>query len=86
MKEQSKTTQGHAKGSHPEGKRAKYIEKQTAKLSSDWFLWISVGAMAASAILEITGKHKKSAFIGRWVSPLLTFGVYNKIVKLFGSE
>jgi hypothetical protein len=88
MKEQSITekAQNHSKKAHPEGKRAKYIERKTAQLSSDWFLWISVGAMTASAILEITGNHKKSAFIGRWASPLLTLGVYNKLVKLMGSE
>lgn len=76
----------HSRGSHSEGKMTKSIEQQTAKLPSDFFLWTSVGAMAISAMLEFSGNHNKSEFIGRWAAPLLTIGVYNKLVKLMGSE
>ena len=71
---------------HTEGTVARTIEQQTAKLPSDTFLWAAFGAMGVSAILQLTGKQKASLFIGQWVSPLLLFGVYNKIVKVAGSD
>ncbi|MEO6684137.1 MAG: hypothetical protein ABIN48_15040 [Ginsengibacter sp.] len=71
---------------HKEGKTAKMIEKQTAKLPSDLFLWAALGSMAASAVLQFTNHKRKSLFIGQWAAPFLLFGVYNKIVKLEGSD
>jgi hypothetical protein len=71
---------------HPEGPLAKAIEKQTAKLPSDTFLWAAVGSMGVSALLQLMGKKQASLFVGDWVAPMLLFGVYNKIVKLQGSD
>lgn len=71
---------------HSEGKLARAIEEQTAKLPSDTFLWAAVGAIGASAICELTGHKDKSRFFGQWVAPLLLLGVYNKLVKLHGSD
>ena len=71
---------------HSEGMVAKTIEQQTAKLPSDLFLWGAVGGMAVSAALELTGHKDKSRFFGQWVAPLLLFGVYNKLVKVAGSD
>ena len=69
-----------------EGVVAKAIEKQTAKLPSDTFLWAAGGSIAASAILQMMGKQKASLFLGQWVAPFLLLGVYNKIVKVAGSD
>ena len=80
---QNKQTQS---ASHSEGPIARTIEQQTAKLPSDTFLWAAVGSIGASALLRIMGKKNASLFIGDWVSPLLLFGVYNKLVKLHGSD
>jgi len=71
---------------HAEGTVARTIEQQTAKLPSDAFLWAALGAMGASAVLQLTGKKNASLFVGDWVAPLLLFGVYNKIVKVQGSD
>ena len=71
---------------HLEGPVAKAIEKQTAKLPSDFFLWSAVGSMAVSAGLQVAGRNKESIFIGQWVSPILLLGLYNKIVKVAGSD
>ena len=49
---------------HKEGKIAKSIEAQTAKIPSDVFLWASFASMAASAIMQFTNK-KKESFIYR---------------------
>jgi hypothetical protein len=72
--------------SHTEGPVARSIEKQTAKLPSDVFLWAAIGAIGVSAFLEFTGNEEKSRFVGQWVSPFLLFGVYNKLVKVAGSD
>ena len=81
----SRTSTPEAWG-HSEGKLARTIEEQTAKLPSDTFLWAGVGAMAAALALQISGKKPASLFIGQWVAPFLLFGVYNKIVKVAGTD
>jgi hypothetical protein len=72
--------------SHSEGTVARTLEQQTAKLPSDIFLWAALGSIGASAVLQLLGKKKASLFVGEWVSPFLLFGVYNKIVKVAGSD
>ena len=69
-----------------EGAVARTIEQQTAKLPSDIFLWAALGSIGVSAALQIAGKQKTSLFIGQWVAPFLLLGVYNKIVKVAGSD
>ncbi len=71
---------------HSEGVVARTIEEQTARLPSDVFLWAAVGAIGASAVLEFSGNHDKSRFVGQWVAPFLLLGVYNKLVKVAGSD
>ena len=71
---------------HREGRVARAIEQQTAKLPSDTFLWAAVGSMGLSLALELMGEEKKANFIGHWAPTLLIFGLYNKIVKLQGSD
>ena len=87
-----------------EGPIARQIEKRTAKLPSDLFLWAAGAAVVASLAFEMMGRGrgrrhrilgrlmrpKESAplasFIGMWVPSLLLFGVYNRIVKVMGSD
>ena len=71
---------------HSEGTVARAIEQQTAKLPSDVFLWAAIGSMAGSLILTIAGAQKKANFIGQWAPSLLILGLYNKMVKLHGSD
>lgn len=71
---------------HGEGPIARGIEQQTAKLPSDTFLWAAVGSIAASLILQLTGQDKKATFVGQWAPTLLILGLYNKMVKLHGSD
>ncbi len=66
---------------HAEGTLTRIVEEQTAKIPSAVFLVISLGAMAASAALELTGRTCWSRFLGMWVPSLLSMGIYNKIVK-----
>jgi hypothetical protein len=71
---------------HSEGPVARRIEEQTAKLPSDTFLWAAVAAMGAALMMQVAGKKHGSLFIGQWAAPFLLFGVYNKIVKVSGSD
>lgn len=71
---------------HSEGPIALSIEEQTAKIPSDTYLWAAVGAMAGSAILQVIRRKELSIFVGQWVPTLLIFGLYNKIVKVAGSD
>ena len=71
---------------HSEGTVAKSIEQQTAKLPSDVYLWAAGGAIAASAVCQLLRKPKASLFLGQWVAPFMLLGVYNKIVKVAGSD
>lgn len=71
---------------HYEGKVAKAIEKQTAKLPSDVFLWGAVGSMITSAALTIFGAKQAGSFVGQWAPTLLILGLYNKLVKVAGSD
>jgi hypothetical protein len=72
--------------SHSEGAIARTIENQTAKLPSDTFLWLALSAMGASLVLHLSGRKAESLFVGQWPAPFLLFGVYNKLVKVAGSD
>lgn len=75
---------------HPrEDMVTKTIERQTARIPSVGWLGLAIGSMALSAAFEVfTGKHRKdpAAFVGLWVPTFLLFGIYNKLVKLEGSD
>jgi hypothetical protein len=71
---------------HSEGPVARSIEQQTAKLPSDAFLWVAVGAIAASATLQAMGNKNVSLFVGQWAPTILILGLYNKLVKQLGSD
>jgi hypothetical protein len=65
---------------------AKTIEKQTAKLPSDSFLWLALCSIVASLTLKISGRQKDALFVGQWAPTFLVLGVYNKLVKQLGSD
>lgn len=69
-----------------EGVVAKAIEKRTAQIPSDVYLWAAFGAIGAAATLRILNKKEEALFVGEWVAPFLLLGVYNKIVKVAGSD
>ncbi len=71
---------------HAEGRVARTIEDQTAKLPSDTFLWAAVGSIAASLTLQAMGNRNASLFVGQWAPTFLLLGIYNKLVKQLGSD
>ena len=75
-----------ANSNHAEGKIAKAIENQTAKLPSDTFLWGAIGSIGISLALQSMGKSQASNFVAHWAPTFLLLGIYNKIVKVSGSD
>ena len=71
---------------HSEGTIARTIESQTARLPSDTFLWLAGGSIAASLTLKMLGQDHHAQFVGQWAPTFLILGLYNKIVKLLGSD
>ena len=71
---------------HSEGPIAKAIEEQTAKLPSDIFLWAAGGAILCSFALKTARRDHQSLFVGQWGAPFLILGLYNKLVKVAGSD
>ena len=76
----------HEAQQHSEGVVARTIEHYTAQLPSDTFLWAAVGSMGASLLLQCMGRQHASLFVGQWAPTLLIMGLYNKIVKVAGSD
>lgn len=77
---------GNNPQAHSEGPVALAIEQQTAKIPSDIFLWAAIGSIGFSLALELSGRSEKAHFVGQWVAPFLLLGVYNKLVKIGGSD
>ena len=75
-----------AQHDHSEGTVARAIEEQTARLPSDTFLWLAAGAIGTSVAFHCAGKREESLFVGQWVPTLLILGLYNKLVKVAGSD
>lgn len=73
-------------GQSDEGHVARMIEEKTAQLPSDLFLWAAGGSIVGSLLFQVMGDSKKSLFIGQWAPTFLILGLYNKLVKLEGSD
>jgi hypothetical protein len=70
-----------------EGPVAKAIEDQTSKIPSDVFLWAALGFLGVSAFRSIRSRRDSGeSFLSTLGPTLLMLGVYNKIVKLHGSD
>jgi hypothetical protein len=72
--------------SYGEGRVARAIEEQTARLPSDAFLWAAGGSIVLSLALQAADEKQKALFVGNWAPTFLLLGIYNKLVKLHGSE
>ena len=82
-----------------EGKVARAIEKRTARLPSDIFLWAAGASIVGSLAIQILGfrgpvrgmKYRMMGsplanFVGQWAPTFLLLGLYNKLVKVAGSD
>lgn len=69
-----------------EGAVTKLVESQTARLPSGTYLTFGLGAMLLSWVMLLLGRRSLASFIGTWVPTLLIIGIYNKLVKIGGSD
>ena len=83
---EAKRTADRYNPEHREGDVARNIEEYTSRIPSDAYLWTAVGCMAVSLTLKLAGRDKDALFIGQWPAPFLLMGLYNKIVKVAGSD
>lgn len=85
---QALTREGKAveAGQQKEGTLTKRIENVTTRFSSGTFLGLALGSVALSAILQGMGRKQNAQFVGQWVPTILILGLYNKLVKVEGSE
>ena len=84
----TETQRSSERANHPfrESESATAIERRTAKLPSDLFLYAAGGSILMSLSLKAMGRNKDALFVGQWAPTLLILGLYNKIVKMFGTD
>lgn len=88
-----------SKGKYKEGRVARAIERRTARLPSDLFLWAAGASIVGSLALEVVFQSKPSTrllkgyrsghlstFVGQWAPTFLLLGIYKKLVKVSGSD
>jgi len=78
--------QGGEAQRHAEGPVARGIEEYTAQMPSDWFLWAAGASIVGSLTLQCLGRKEDAQFVGQWAPTLLILGLYNKVVKVAGSD
>ncbi len=86
MQAGGETAVGPGRTKHTEGIVARTIEEQTAKVPSDVFLWTALASIAGSMVLHLSDRKMESVFVGQWAPTFLILGLYNKIVKVAGSD
>lgn len=73
-------------GEHEEGALTKRIEQFTSQVPSGFYLALTFGAIGLAATLHARGRKDDAQFVGHWVPTILMLGLYNKLVKLEGSD
>jgi hypothetical protein len=71
---------------HEEGTMTKAIERYTSAVPSGTYLALAIGSIGLAAALHLVGRKHDSQFVGHWVPTILLLGLYNKLVKLEGSD
>ena len=77
---------GVAPHEHKEGEVTKQIEHFTSQVPSGTYLSLAIGSIGLSAALHLAGRKSDAQFVGHWVPTILMLGLYNKIVKVQGSD
>jgi hypothetical protein len=74
------------RGDAREDQVTSFLERQTSQAPSSSWLGAAVCSMIASLALKVSGKDHAALFVGQWAAPFLLIGIYNKMVKLHGSD
>ncbi len=81
-----RSVRGVAPREHKEGTITKTIEEFTSSIPSATYLGLGIGAIGLSAALKLSGRDEGAQFVGHWVPTILILGLYNKLVKVQGSD
>jgi hypothetical protein len=71
---------------HEEGQITKLLEQYTSQFPSGFYLSLALGSMALSLYLRMRKREHDALFVGQWAPAFLLIGMYNKMVKLQGSD
>ena len=63
-----------------------FMERQSAKWPTSFFLAAAGASILASLAFKASGKDHAALFVGQWAAPFLILGTYNKMVKQHGSD
>lgn len=81
-----KNIQSRIKHAYPEGEVASMIERRTARIPSDFFLWAAGASIIGSLTLRSMQREEDALFVGQWAPTFLLLGTYNKLVKLMDTD
>jgi hypothetical protein len=73
-------------GRKQEGETTKMIEDYTAEIPSGVYLSLAMGSLALSVMMMLTGRRAMATFVSQLAPVILIMGLYNKLVKVEGSE
>jgi hypothetical protein len=69
-----------------EGRFTRRLEHFVAALSSATWLVLAGGSIVGALTLRWMRHHQAASFVGDWAPTLLMIGIYNKLVKLAGTD
>jgi len=75
-----------SKGEAREDQVTAAIEKVTSQVPSSAYLAAALASIVASLTFKVSKKDHAALFVGQWAAPFLLMGIYNKLVKLHGSD
>jgi hypothetical protein len=75
-----------AKGQAQEDQVTAAMEKFSSQVPSSAYLALALGSMVVSVAFQAAKRQHESLFVGQWAAPFLLLGIYNKMVKLHGSD
>ena len=74
------------KGEAQEDQVTAAIEKYTSKVPSSIYLALAIASIGGSISFKLAKKDHAALYVGQWVAPFLILGIYNKLVKIHGSD
>jgi hypothetical protein len=74
------------KGEAQEDQITASIEKFTSQVPSSAYLAAALASMAVSVSFKVAKRTDMALFVGQWAAPFLILGIYNKLVKIHGSD
>ena len=64
----------------------KLLEQYSSQFPSGFYMSLALGSMALSLYLRLKKREHDALFVGQWAPAFLLIGMYNKLVKLQGSD